>query len=435
MEKKKTVLQLNSILPEPVRLNKPLVMGIAAVFLFGIIFSIISAFDGKNASNSEEKIEIRDQSTEKLDNLMLQELPDNYQDAEALQRFSAISDKNEMQQEILQRLELLQEENEALRQKIELMSSISPSEISVPQTDSEAKKSTLLFNNINSASNVNTSVAETTSPNNFGKNNSSFLQPDKNVITDEELKILKLSSEEQRKYFDKKNSDEQKLSVLEAQDNPEDIYDLHRLTTPVSPYEIQAGTTISATLISGVNTSVAGTVVAQSRFDVYDTVSGKFLLVPKGSKIIGEYDTKISYGQRRVLIAFNRIIRPDGTSILLGKPTAADLQGQAGMEGEVNNHWGRVLGAATLSTILSVGAGVASDNVGNNTYYPSAAQNAILGVSNSASQVGQNVINRELNVQPTITIPAGFQFNIIVRRDMVLMPYQPQSNNGEGNEN
>lgn len=430
MDKKNTKFQLNSFMPEPIRINKPLFIGIAAIFLFAVIFSIINAFEWKRTDKTEKKLEISNQMIEKLDNPMLQEVPSGYKDTEALRRFASVGDedKKETQQELQQNLELLQKENEALRQKIALMSEVPQNENAISEPDIDAKRSSLFFNNLNPAPNTNTNISQDTAKqNNFGKNNSGFFHSDKSrdVITDEELRILKLSAEEQNKYFDKKNTDEQKLSVLQAQDNSEDIYDLHRLTHPVSPYEIQAGTTISAVLISGVNTSVAGTVVAQSRFDVYDTVSGKFLLIPKGSKIIGEYDTKISYGQRRVLIAFNRIIRPDGTSILIGKPTAADLQGQAGMEGEVNNHWGRVLGAATLSTILSVGAGVASDNVGNNTYYPSASQNAILGVSNSASQIGQNIINRELNAQPTITIPAGFQFNIIVRRDMVLTPYQP----------
>jgi type IV secretion system protein VirB10 len=130
----------------------------------------------------------------------------------------------------------------------------------------------------------------------------------------------------------------------------------------------------------------------------------------------------------RALIVFNRIVRPDGTSILLSKFTGADVQGEAGMQGSVDNHWSRVLGAATLSTILSMGAGIASDGErykdSDGVWQRSSKQNALLGAAGGISQVGQTLTNRAIDIQPTLNIPAGYEFNVIVNKDMIMTPYK-----------
>lgn len=215
------------------------------------------------------------------------------------------------------------------------------------------------------------------------------------------------------------NMQKQKLDFIKPDNELEDIYNPHQLQTPISPYEIQAGTLVPSVLITGIESSLPGEVISQTRQDIFDTVTGRFLLIPKGSKLLGEYQSEISYGQARALVVFNRIIRPDGSSILLSKFTGADLQGESGMQGNVNNHWGRVIGAATLSTILSMGAGISAYQQTNNT----ATQNAVAGASNGISQAGENLTNRAIDIQPVLSIPAGYQFNIIVNKDMIIPPY------------
>ena len=229
--------------------------------------------------------------------------------------------------------------------------------------------------------------------------------------------------------YEAQNMQHQKLGFISGgSQDQNDIYNDHSLVAPISPYEVQAGALIPAVLMTAVNTSLPGEVVARVRDNIYNSVTGQFLLIPKGSKLIGQYDSQISYGQRRVLIVFKRIIRPNGTSILLSKSPGADMFGQAGMAGEVNNHWGRVIGSAVLSTILSMGAGAVSDgssmSSGGTDFYRSSMQNSVLGAAGNISQVGQSLTSRSMNVQPTLTIPTGYEFNIIVNKDMVLQPYQ-----------
>jgi len=226
--------------------------------------------------------------------------------------------------------------------------------------------------------------------------------------------------------YEKQNMQAQKLKFLQKKENPGDIYNVHPLIKPVSPYEIQAGAIIPAVIITAINTSLPGMVVAQVTQNVYDTVTGKNLLIPKGSKIIGKYDSRVAYGQTRVLIAFNRVIMPNGNSIQLNNFNGSDMGGTAGFDGNVNNHWMRILGAATISTLLSVGTGVASTDTyyNNNNYYPSPMQNALSSAGSDIASTGQQLTSRAMNIQPTITVPAGFEFSVMVNKDMVLESYQ-----------
>ncbi len=226
--------------------------------------------------------------------------------------------------------------------------------------------------------------------------------------------------------YQQQNMQSQKTSFLKSSEqDTADIYNEHKMVAPVSPYEVQAGSLIPAVLLTAVNTSLPGEVVARVRSDVYSSVTGQFLLIPQGSKLIGDYDTQVSYGQRRVLIVFTRIIRPDGTSILLSKSPGSDLFGQAGVEGTVNNHWGRVIGSAVLSTILSLGTSAAATNSfpSNSQYYMSPGQNALLGAAGNLSNIGSKMTSQQMNIQPTLVIPTGYEFNIIVNKDMVMRPY------------
>jgi type IV secretion system protein VirB10 len=191
-----------------------------------------------------------------------------------------------------------------------------------------------------------------------------------------------------------------------------------RVQPPASPYVLQAGAVIPASLITGLRSDLPGQITAQVTENVYDSPTGKILLIPQGARLIGQYDAQIAFGQSRALLVWNRLIMPNGKSIVLERQPGADTEGYAGLEDEVDNHWGMLFKAAILSTVLSVGTEAGTSNSENNL-----AQAIRQGASQSFNQVGQQVVGRSLNVQPTITIRPGFPVRVIVTHDLVLEPY------------
>lgn len=191
-----------------------------------------------------------------------------------------------------------------------------------------------------------------------------------------------------------------------------------RLSAPASPYLLQAGSVIPAALVSGICSDLPGQVLGQVTEDVYDSVTGRFLLIPQGSKLIGVYDSQIANGQRRVLLAWTRLILPNGKSMVLEKLPAGDGAGYSGLEDQVDRHWGALFGAATLSTVLGVGAELGA------SYRDSAILRALrLGTSDTFNQVGQQAVGRALSIRPTLTIRPGMPVRVMVAKDLVLEPY------------
>ena len=193
-----------------------------------------------------------------------------------------------------------------------------------------------------------------------------------------------------------------------------------RIQPPASPYVLQAGSVIPASLITGLRSDLPGEVTAQVTEDVYDSPTGKILLIPQGARLLGQYDAQVAFGQTRALLVWTRLIMPNGTSIVLDRLPATDTEGYAGLEDQVDNHWGMVFKAAILSTILSVGseAGISTNNNG------SLAVAIQQGMSQSVNEAGERVVSRSLNIQPTITIRPGFPVRVLVTRDLVLKPYR-----------
>ncbi len=191
-----------------------------------------------------------------------------------------------------------------------------------------------------------------------------------------------------------------------------------RLQTKASPYVVQAGTVIPAALITGIRSDLPGQITAQVTEAVYDSPTGKYLLIPQGAKLIGQYDSSVAFGQSRLLLVWTRLIMPDGTSIVLERQPGADTSGYAGLEDEVDNHWDKLFEGAVLSTLLSVGAEAGTSQNENNL-----VQAIRSGASNSISQTGQQIIQHQLNVQPALTIRPGFPVRVVVTRDLVLAPY------------
>lgn len=191
-----------------------------------------------------------------------------------------------------------------------------------------------------------------------------------------------------------------------------------RVTAPASANVLQAGAVIAAALITGIRSDLPGQITAQVTENIYDSPTGKILLVPQGTRIIGQYDNGVGFGQRRVLLVWNRLIFPNGRSIVLERQPGADAEGYAGLEDGVDYHWGEVFKAAALSTLLSIGAQTGSS--GDESDIVRALRQ---GAGDSISQAGQQIVSRQLNIAPTLTIRPGFPVRVIVTRDLVLEPY------------
>ena len=197
----------------------------------------------------------------------------------------------------------------------------------------------------------------------------------------------------------------------------------HTLQLPRAPYTVMAGTVIPAALVTGIDSDLPGKVLASVTEPVYDSATGRFLLIPQGSRLMGEYDSQIAAGQRRVLLVWTRLILPDTSSISLDRLPGVDAAGKAGLEDGVDRHWSQVLAGAALSTLIGIGAELAAPDRG-------AGQSQVVistrqSVDDSVNQVGQQLTRRDLAIQPTLTIRPGFPVRVIVARDLVLKPYEP----------
>ena len=190
-----------------------------------------------------------------------------------------------------------------------------------------------------------------------------------------------------------------------------------RIMPPASPYVLQAGSVIPAALITGIRSDLPGQITAQVTQHIYDSPTGSIVLIPQGTRIIGEYSNDVGFGDRRVLLVWNRLIFPSGRSIVLERQPGADAQGYAGLEDGVDYHWWDLAKAAGLSTLLSVGAELTMDD---DERLIQAIRN---GAQDTINDAGQQIVQRQLQVAPTLTIRPGFPVRVIVTRDLILEPY------------
>jgi type IV secretion system protein VirB10 len=194
-----------------------------------------------------------------------------------------------------------------------------------------------------------------------------------------------------------------------------------RLQRPRSPFELKAGTVIPAVLQTAINSDLAGPVFAKVRENVYDSISHENIVIPQNSTLIAAYDSRIAWGQQRVLLCWQRLIFPDGTSLQLECMPGADLTGAAGLTDEVDEHWWRLLKGAAIASLLSAGVAAAGGNTTG--YNPTVGQQFVRGAASEFGRAGELVTRRELQVQPTITIRPGWSLNVLVTQDMILEPY------------
>jgi len=214
------------------------------------------------------------------------------------------------------------------------------------------------------------------------------------------------------------NNQQRKLDFLNQQDAG-GIYNPHALQTPVSPHQVMAGSVIAASLITGINSDLPSLTVAQVTENVYDTVTGQTLLIPQGARLIGTYDSVVAFGQSRALLVWQRIILPDGSSIQIDNLPATDAAGYAGLEDEVDYHTWRLLKGIAMATLLGVDAELSFGS--NESDLVSAIRES---TQQNAAQAGQRITEKNLNIQPTITIRPGWPLRIVIQRDIVMKPYK-----------
>ncbi|CCW19396.1 Conjugative transfer protein TrbI [Sphingobium indicum BiD32] len=191
-----------------------------------------------------------------------------------------------------------------------------------------------------------------------------------------------------------------------------------RIMAPASAYMVQAGSVIPAALITGIRSDLPGQITAQVTQNVYDSATGRILLIPQGSRLIGDYDSEVSAGQNRVLLAWDRLILPGGRSILLDRQPGADAAGMSGLQDKVNYHWGNMLKAAMVSTLLGAGTQLVAQGDDELT------RALRYGMQDTINQTGRQVVQREINVPPTLTVRPGFAIRVVITRDLVLEPVQ-----------
>ena len=191
------------------------------------------------------------------------------------------------------------------------------------------------------------------------------------------------------------------------------------LTAAPSPWTLSAGTLIPASLITGLNSDLPGTVLAQVTEDVRDSATGQTILIPQGARLIGTYDSVVAYGQRRALLVWTRVVLPDGSSVRLDKMPATDTSGYAGLEDKVDSHTWQLLKGIALSTLLGVGTQLSLG---------SSESDLVRAIRESTQQnaahAGDQITSRNLDVQPTILVRPGWPVRVIVNKDLVLQPWR-----------
>jgi type IV secretion system protein TrbI len=197
------------------------------------------------------------------------------------------------------------------------------------------------------------------------------------------------------------------------------VVDPHRLVPPAGGWLLTAGSIISASLITGVDSDLPGEIVAQVTDRVFDSVTGNILLIPQGARLIGRSDNRVSYGQNRALIAWQRLILPDGSSIELDSLPAGDAAGFTGLTDSVDRHEGRLVKGVALSSLLDVGSEL---SIGSGS--GSLARALRRSVQQTGSDVAGQFASRNLAVQPTIRVRPGWPVTVVVREDLLLKPWK-----------
>ena len=212
------------------------------------------------------------------------------------------------------------------------------------------------------------------------------------------------------------NAQGRKAQFVGTLDRSDDV-NPHTLTAAPSPYVLSAGSVISASLITGLRSDLPGLVTAQVTAQVFDSPTGRILLIPQGSRLIGSYDSVVAFGQKRALIVWQRIVLPDGSSIRIDNVPATDASGYAGLQDKVDFHTWALLKGVALSTLLGVGSQLTFSGESD------LVQAIRESTQQNVSRAGDQLTSRNLNIQPTISIRPGALVRLVVHRDLILSPW------------
>ena len=299
--------------------------------------------------------------------------------------------KSEIKPEIKPEIKLEENFDEALRNYYEQLL----------QEELAARRSVIQFENTEQQQNKNS-------------NNNSFIGANTNTNISGMAGLGNMLQQDQNKIKEKK---EFLNGVNEEQIT---IYNPYEIISPLSEYQINAGSIIPGIFITGVKSTLPGRMIGQVRENVYDSTTGNHLLIPKGARLLGMYDSNVTFGQDRIMIIWERIIFPSGKSIQLDRFVGTDLSGYAGVTGKVNNHYGKLLTSVVLSSIIGAGTAiVTNDDDDNDKDWQQAAGE---GAGEQIINIGTKFAEKVMNISPEITISTGQKFNIIVNSDMILQP-------------
>lgn len=215
------------------------------------------------------------------------------------------------------------------------------------------------------------------------------------------------------------NNQQRKLDFVGPMTGRDGATNAHALQRPTSPWQVMAGSVIAASLLTGLNSDLPGMVVAQVTENVFDTVTGRTLLIPQGSRLIGSYDSVVAFGQSRALLVWQRIILPDGASIQLDNLPATDAAGYAGLSDKVDFHTWRLLKGVALSTLLGVGTELSLGDDESDL-----VRAVRQSTQQTASQAGQQIVAKQLAVQPTLRVRPGWPLRVVVHKDLTLRPWR-----------
>lgn len=211
-----------------------------------------------------------------------------------------------------------------------------------------------------------------------------------------------------------------------AAENSDDNWILKsRTQAPPTPYVVRTGFVVPGIMVSGINSDLPGDIKGQVSQSVYDTATGRYCLIPQGTIATGKYNADVAFGQERVQVAWQRLTFPNGDVLNLGSMTGADSGGLSGLHDLVDNHWGKIFGAAMAMSVISAGYSLSQDNGSSaNGDRRSASSSLSEGLGQNLGNAGTQVIQKNLAIQPTNLIRAGMRFNIMVQKDLVFSkPY------------
>jgi type IV secretory pathway VirB10-like protein len=238
------------------------------------------------------------------------------------------------------------------------------------------------------------------------------------------LQAGELGSQEQRTEYERQNDQEQKGNFRQQHNKEESEYLGREREAARGRYEVKAGWLIPAVMEQQLNSDLPGLIRALVRENVYDTVTGKYILIPAGSTLVGIYNSHVGYGQKALQAVWRRVIFPDGSSLSLGGFEGDDSEGAAGFRDQVDNHWGRIFSGALLTSLFAAGIEISQGQNSSVLTQPSYGQQIGQAVGQQVGQVGVEVTRRNLNIQPTIIVRPGYRFFVRVEKDLLFKaPY------------